>query len=150
MSGNLAAHLPANLPPAPTSADALAPDPSRGSGRPKTIVLATVLGWNALGLITLWALGAVAARLHPQVAGEDWTGVLVGIVVVFTSIVIMTSAAIEVAVAVARARKPGRLPANTSTGRAIAIGSHTAAWALCVILPYPCWILINALIYGAG
>jgi hypothetical protein len=117
---------------APSSSGALAPDPSRSrTGRPRLIVLATVLGWNALAMASLWTWTAIA--MSSSTGGEDWSGLGILIIASTTTLAILVSMAIGVTVALVRARRHG-WPTPAPTGKAIFAGTRTAAWGLCAIV----------------
>src|SRR5215831_15807927 len=104
---------------------------SRRNLRFTSIVLATILGWNLLAEAVVWGVVAIMLAAFPARSGEDLGGGLAGLFfIVGMSGAVILSAVIGVVVVVV---DPARRVPTTRT--ATAVGTRTAAWGLCAILP---------------
>jgi hypothetical protein len=99
--------------------------------RPRRAAILTVLGWNVLPVIGLgvWVWATLA---HPH-TGEDWSGVIAAILVVFGggSIVLAAGAGVAIAALV----MTRRLKAGVAMGDAAGFGWGTASALLGWIVP---------------
>jgi hypothetical protein len=99
--------------------------------RPRRAAILTVLGWNALPLIGLgvWVWATLA---HPD-TGEDWSGVIAAILVVFGggSIVLAAGAGVAIA-AIVMTRK---LAAGAALSGAAGFGWGTVSALLGWVVP---------------
>jgi hypothetical protein len=109
-----------------------------------------MFAWNAAAFAGIWIWSEIASHTAYHSAEEDWSGLVIAVVVVVLSVFVTISTLIGILVAEARTRRLAWLAALTSTGAAILAGTRVAAWGLCSILLIPLALLVRWVVHANG